>query len=201
MKLFLFFVAILSLMIDHCAGVESRIFDGFDADINDFPWMVSVRFSTVTHLCGGAILSEDYILTGASCIPALLLTLPNLLVVKAGINRLVGGNETTEQTRNVSQIILHPNFNSSMIHRNNVALLRLSQPWDLINSNLSTIALSNLTSVEDLDLVTLGWGYNSLSNQSTLPVNLQQAIIKEDVQCTQNKLEDPSTQLCAPGNK
>ena len=178
--------------------INGRIFDGADANITDYPWMVSIRLGNINHLCGGAILSDQFVLTAASCFPSLLVTLPSLFVVKAGINQLVNGSETTEQTRTASQIIAHPRFNLARMNENNLALVRLSTPWNLNDSAVSTISLSNLSVLTDVDLITIGWGFGSPANPSP-PTYLQEKVIRENTNCTSRELTNPSTQLCAEG--
>ena len=49
---------------------NERIFNGSEASLNAFPWMVSVRFNLFGVLktdCGGVILSDIFVLTAASC--------------------------------------------------------------------------------------------------------------------------------------
>lgn len=48
-------------------SIESRINGGSDADITEFPFLVSVRFNGI-HSCGGSIIDERVILTIADCI-------------------------------------------------------------------------------------------------------------------------------------
>lgn len=45
---------------------DGRIVGGKDADIEDFPYQVSLRFLD-DHFCGASILSEKYVLTAAHC--------------------------------------------------------------------------------------------------------------------------------------
>lgn len=192
-----FFVFFL-VKFDICQGIDGRIFDGADANITDYPWMVSIRLGNVNHLCGGAILSDQFVLTAASCFPSILATLPSVFVLKAGINQLVGGNESTEQTRSISQIIPHPHFNMGRPNENNLALALLSTPWNLNDSGVSSISLSNLTVLDGVDLITIGWGFGNPANPSA-PKYLQEKVIQEDANCTSRELTNSSIQLCAEG--
>ena len=54
----------------------SRIVNGVDAYENEFPWQVSWRFfnkttNTHRHVCGGSIISDQYVLTAAHCVDLL----------------------------------------------------------------------------------------------------------------------------------
>jgi len=47
-----------------------RIYNGREASIAEFPWMVSVQRSDdtmMTHVCGGSIISPRHILSAAHC--------------------------------------------------------------------------------------------------------------------------------------
>lgn len=51
---------------DSAENITSRIVGGYEADIRDFPWQVSISYKN-KHNCGGSILNEYYILTAAHC--------------------------------------------------------------------------------------------------------------------------------------
>lgn len=197
---FLLFFVFFSKNFELCRGFSGRIFDGVETNVTNYPWMVSIRLGTVNHLCGGAILSDQFVLTAASCFPSLIIHIQNIFILKAGINQLVDGNEPTEQTRTISRIFLHPNFNSLKGNENNLALVFLSTPLNLNESGISTISLSNLESVENLDLTTIGWGFGYQANQSALPKVLQEKIIQENIECKTKNLTNPLTQICADGS-
>jgi Trypsin len=44
-----------------------RIVGGSTASSGEIPWQVSIQTSSGFHLCGGSIISKDYILTAAHC--------------------------------------------------------------------------------------------------------------------------------------
>lgn len=46
---------------------EGRIVGGKRADITDYPYQVSVKRYNA-HICGGAIITDWYILTAAHCV-------------------------------------------------------------------------------------------------------------------------------------
>jgi secreted trypsin-like serine protease len=190
----LFLTSIHSLLHDK---TNERILDGTEAPLNAFPWMVSVRFNifgTLKSDCGGAILSDIFLLTAASC----FLGLPSFtqyVSIKAGIHNIINGSEITEQSRLVSHIIVHPDY-SSQNFLNDLALVRVTPPFDFNSSSVSSISLSNLISIENMDLITIGWGIFKLNVSAA---NLQQVTVRENIECTKTKAINSTIQICAPG--
>lgn len=194
------FIAFLFACTSHyvsCGKTNERIFDGSEAPIHTYPWMVSIRFNILNLIkrdCGGVLISDTFILTAASCFENLT-TLLQYFVMKAGIHRIGIINEPTEQVRYISQFILHPNYTTDY-YLNDLALIRVSPPFYLDKLNVFPIVLSNLTSVEKRNLIATGWGGASYGIVS---IPLKQVIVQENVECTQSSLADPMTQLCASG--
>jgi len=130
--------------------LDGRIVGGEDVQITQYPYQVSVRLLG-SHVCGGSILNENYVVTASHCIYNLN---PAYYSIAYGIS-----NIRTEASRNVitaAATIKHPNYNSNTIDFD-VALIRLQKPIPF-----SSLAQPiNLASVQpragDLAVVT-GWG-------------------------------------------
>jgi secreted trypsin-like serine protease len=184
-----------------CQENKLNIVDDFDTSIDAFPWIVSIQFNylgKLEHVCGGALVSDIFVLTAASCFGRAL-SLFSLFSIHAGIGSIYNENEAAEQTRSVSQIILHPNYVSDKF-LNNLALVRVSPAFNIKSLSVSIISLSNLTSLENMDLVTIGWNVMANQSNSSMPtIRLQQITVREGVQCTKNESFDPKIQLCAIG--
>lgn len=60
------FLVLLGLVALAAAAPSGRVVNGTDADIENYPFMVSIRVGT-SHNCGGSILNERWILSAAHC--------------------------------------------------------------------------------------------------------------------------------------
>ncbi|CAF3016792.1 unnamed protein product [Rotaria sp. Silwood2] len=200
-------VFILLLIVHEFVGQEiaARIFDGSVASADTYPWMVSVRFNglqetdPILHVCGGSIVSEIFLLTAASCFFGAHTNGFNLFSIKAGVHNIINGSEKLEQVRSISHIIVHPNYNSNRF-LNDLAVVRVSPAFNMTALNLDMISLSNLTSLENMNLTAIGWGILNQSDPTVSARFLQQVIVQENVECTKTKAINSTTQLCAPGD-
>ena len=204
MKYFTIFIFLLQFHEFTGQEISERIFGGSEASEDAFPWMVSVRFydkqqtQRIYDICGGSIVSELFVLTAASCFFNVHTLLTNQFSIKAGIHNIINGSEDTEQIHSISNIIVHPNYNSFNL-LNDLALVHVSPAFNFTRMNLEAIFLSNLMSVEDVDLVAIGWGVLNQSNPTVAAAFLQQITVHEDVACSKNKTINSTTQLCATG--
>ncbi|XP_036319182.1 serine protease SP24D-like isoform X4 [Rhagoletis pomonella] len=135
------------VVVDSSASLpRPRIVGGLIAASGQFPYQVSVRVGG-RHSCGGAILSQDYIITAAHCV----ISLPTYFVtVNAGsVNSSVDG-----VVAGVSEIIIHPDFSYT---DSDIALLKLNvslQFTDLIKP----IALAGVSPPTGAYATISGWG-------------------------------------------
>jgi secreted trypsin-like serine protease len=195
----IFFLLISSPQSLSGEEIHERNRDESEAPLHAYPWMVSIRLNFLNVLkrdCGGVIISDTFILTAASCFQNLT-AFAQYFTIKAGIHKIGNVLEPTEQIRSMSQLIQNPNYTNNS-YLNDLALIRVSPPFRLDQRSVFPIKLSNLISVENMNLTVIGW---SGANPGTLPIPLKQVIVQENVQCTQDKFIDSSTQLCASGKQ
>lgn len=105
------------------------IVGGENAAVGELPWQVLVLPGP--FMCGGSLITTEWVVTAAHCVvddfnnpmP------PGDIQVRAGeYNR--SQNDGTEQQRNVSSVIVHPNYNAATSD-SDIALLRLASPVTL----------------------------------------------------------------------
>ncbi|MCH9687839.1 MAG: trypsin-like serine protease [Deltaproteobacteria bacterium] len=145
---------------DRAGGsVDSRVTDDGDASIEEFPWQVSIQRAggAGEHLCGGAIIEGDSILTAAHCVHN---RAANSLQVVAGISAR-SETDATGQIRRVEEIVVFPGYKNPQIG-GDIALLRLSSELDLTGPRASFIALATPAETDSmapgLEAQVSGWG-------------------------------------------
>ncbi|XP_034024411.1 suppression of tumorigenicity 14a [Thalassophryne amazonica] len=107
----------------------SRIVGGQNAAEGEFPWQVSLQVSG-NHVCGAALISNIWLLTAAHCVqdvPTIRYSQPSTWKVYLGLH--TQGVAENVVTRNLQQIIPHPNYNS-YTYDNDIALMKLDSPVD-----------------------------------------------------------------------
>uniref|UniRef100_A0A3P9NZS4 Peptidase S1 domain-containing protein n=1 Tax=Poecilia reticulata TaxID=8081 RepID=A0A3P9NZS4_POERE len=97
------------------AGSKSRIIGGQDAQLGDWPWQV--YYTVGVSYCGGSLISNEWVDD------------LNYTEVQVGVVQLDGISNSTKVTRKLSEIICHPEYDSST-NENDICLLKLSAPVD-----------------------------------------------------------------------
>uniref|UniRef100_A0A1B0BR19 Lectizyme n=1 Tax=Glossina palpalis gambiensis TaxID=67801 RepID=A0A1B0BR19_9MUSC len=134
--------------------LQPRIVLGSNANPGQFPFMVSLRYAD-GHICGGSIISANYIVTAAHCVTTQIDgenfdTTPGILSVYAGSIHI----ERDGVVVGVSEYRTYPGYRGLM---GDLAVVKLSQPLNFTEHirpiNLAESDPPNYSNVE-----ILGWG-------------------------------------------
>ncbi|XP_064469830.1 serine protease 27-like [Ornithodoros turicata] len=141
---------------------DERIVGGRAAREGEFPYLASIQ-KYGSHVCGGIIISRDTMLTAAHCVRRRNVT---DLQQKLGMRVEAGKtdlrkNATHSQSRRVKSIISHEKFGTNGM-RNDIALLKLQEPFDLEDSEgyVAPICLPDPEQSSSLrgNIIVSGWG-------------------------------------------
>lgn len=113
---------------------SKRILNGKEASISHYPHQVSLKLTENNgHLCGGAILSELWILTVAQCTQGPKSIPKNVYIVVGSSNLTSGGLRY-----NIEKIVNHPQFNWTK-RENDISMLKTDRPLRILNGAIFPI--------------------------------------------------------------
>jgi hypothetical protein len=154
-----------------------RIFGGYEAKAHSWPSIVSIGLSgpekSYTHVCGGVLISDEYVLTAAHClneneifdeIGQPIANNPNYANLAAMMRLYIGIHDRSKDINNdttyyVDKIVSHEFYNTMSFQQNDIALIKLKTKVKQ-SQNVGWICLDKGVSAENGDsLVTIGWGY------------------------------------------
>jgi len=153
---------------------QPRIIAGADARPGAWPWMASLWMYGSSHICGGSLISPEWVLTASHCVVGTGAS-TGTLQIKVGEHDH-RSSDGYEQVVDVERIIPHERYNSRTV-QNDIALIKLKSPVQL-NRRVSTICLpaaGSSPSVGSRQCYLSGWG--SIQHPGRSHHTLQQAML------------------------
>ncbi|XP_071567332.1 chymotrypsin-2-like [Temnothorax nylanderi] len=151
-----------------------QITGGNDTLDGAYPYQVSLRNDPVhggSHFCGGAIISEHYIITCAKCIVGFLKN-PYKVYVAVGSNYLVTDDAVIYQAIN---LIVHAGYNK-LLRINDIGLIQTLNTITF-NDKVQPIALPTVDrNFDGYPVLATGWGQLWLNGP--IPNRLQEIILR-----------------------
>lgn len=127
-------------------GLE-RIAGGQDVEPGQFPFVVSIRDQHNVHMCGGAIIGPQHVVTAARCTQVNR----DIIFVHAGAHTRVNGKRYA-----VRRIIRHPQYNPQFM-LNDISVLVTTLRIEY-NRFVQPIALPPTDAHEGVPAAVAGWG-------------------------------------------
>ncbi|XP_043231310.1 uncharacterized protein LOC122386302 [Amphibalanus amphitrite] len=162
--------------------LATRILGGREAEVNEWPWQVALLKKVVTKqgkraarfFCGGTLIGKEYILTAAHCVDKFdgfnHTDLRSHLIVLLGDHDLRFLNESKQEFRRVSRVIVHPLYDSSR-NQHDIALLQISKPVNFSGAIAPACLPKRPRTFTDTDLNISGWGVVSFNGSRRGPTS------------------------------
>ncbi|XP_071811094.1 trypsin-like isoform X2 [Apostichopus japonicus] len=157
----------------------ARIVGGVAAQPGEWPWQVSIRQNSALdnfegHLCGGTLLNKRWVLSAAHCFNKYDRNEAEYKVVLG--NHRVNDLDDTQQSINVSEVIVHPYYNSLITRNNDIALLRLSSDVEF-NDYIRPACLPSQDWPAGTSVWITGWGEQKVSTKDEILQEISVPII------------------------
>nr|XP_003705466.1 PREDICTED: trypsin-7-like [Megachile rotundata] len=170
---------------------EGRIVGGQPVSIDEHPYQVSVRFNN-RHVCGGAIISEEWIITAAHCVRSPIV---RLFSIKAGTSDIREDGIVV-----VARDVISHEYYTRRSADYDIALIRLEKPL-VYSSRVRPILLAPIADhyIAGSKAVVTGWGvlrsHGSLANQ----LRKVEVPLVSNVECSELYVTRPITprMICA----
>ncbi len=175
--------------------LKPQIVNGTVSAVGSRPYQVAVLDSRnlTSAFCGGTLISANWVMTAAHCVVG---SSTSSRVVRAGVYNLSKASEG--QTVNVSQIIVHPNYNGNS-NSSDIALLKLSQAVTAPNIVPAAIPGNAVEAVLDVNgktVVASGWGKTESGAVSSQLREVVFPIVVTGNQCGSR----PANTICGPAD-
>lgn len=183
---------LISLSLAAASKIVPKISNGDDAQITEFPYLVSIQQINV-HICSGTLLSERWILSSARC----FVTRPlDELYIEYGHSEISPGPDGFNKAR-ISRVISHEDFKGvindiSVVESNIPMITGFHVPFAKLTAGGSRFSSGTVS-------VHAGWGHVSSGVRTT---TLQKASInilsfEECVEAVADTTKPARNNICA----
>ncbi|KAI4479926.1 hypothetical protein M0804_010665 [Polistes exclamans] len=158
--------------------LDPRIVNGQEAKPGEIPYQVSLQVKvSAFHFCGGSVLNEHYVITAAHCV--VTKTENGIQVVAGTVNLNKPGS-----VHNVAKIIVHENYNPSDSYKNDIALLKVVEPFSesKLLSSVHLPSSHDVINAKDVAVVS-GWGRLWQDGSTTKKLQRVQIYIADQSYC------------------
>ncbi|EDW81114.1 uncharacterized protein Dwil_GK11884 [Drosophila willistoni] len=208
---------VMSLFMDKdfkCGSyLDTRVANGYEVKLSSRPWMALLRyhqFGEPRFLCGGALISERYILTAAHCVHGLQ---EDLYQIRLGEHKISTSEDCRKQGRKtkcappvqdigIEKYLLHEEYDPRLVS-NDIALLRLnvSARFDKHIKPICLPITDELKQEAEKQKTYFVTGWGTTENGSASDVLLQANVpIQPRSACSQAyRRAVPLSQLCVGG--
>lgn len=139
-------------------SIQTRIVGGYEAPSGAWPWQIAVLDFKKRFICGGTLISSEFVLTAAHCVKG------STMHIIAGEYNLAD-KEGYEQARRVSRAFKHPQYDKNNEY-NDIALLKLETPVELTQRVWPACLPEQDEQLQPEIMATiLGWGAISYTRQ------------------------------------
>uniref|UniRef100_A0A8C1P691 Zgc:123295 n=1 Tax=Cyprinus carpio TaxID=7962 RepID=A0A8C1P691_CYPCA len=156
------------------APLNNRIVGGEDATAGDWPWQVSIHTVNDNHICGGTLITKDWVLSAAHCFLKY-----GYSYIKMYFGRLSQSDKNPNVTSGpirAKQIINHSDFDN-FTYDNDIALIQLSSSVNF-SDYIRPVCLAAAASVFGAGTESWVTGWGKLQSGGTqFPDTLQEVII------------------------
>lgn len=179
--------------------LHKRIVGGKEANPNQWAWMAAlIRSETGDHYCGGALISNRYVVTAAHCTTGLKAI---NITIRLGAYDIREPSEHVKDIE-VSRIRQHPQFQKDTF-MNDIAVLRLKRPV-MFNEYIRPVCLPQRSDETFFGktAVATGWGTQSFGGPYSDVLREVKLVVWNNTQCKE-RFAQPITDvfLCAGPKK
>lgn len=151
---------------------RSRIIGGATAEVNEYPWMVSLLLRG-THGCGGTLISNLWILSAAHCFIGHIRRNYKNWKASLGEHDRRTDSEADHINIDISKIINHPEFGTGHVYNFDYSLVKMTKKVDFsIHPHIRPVCLpaSDVNSYQGMTATATGWGITDVNSTRLAPV-------------------------------